>query len=128
MHAAIFRNGPLGGVRSNHGVLQNTCTFAPKPELYDLSADPNATRNLAEHSKATLETIAAQLEAFDRRLSEQGGKSAGTELTSSEMQELASLGYVGLEKHATAVNPSASGTEDAKRERTKAAQLGQQKP
>ena len=84
---------------------------APKPELYDLSADPNATRNLAEHSKATLETIAAQLEAFDRRLSEQGGKSAGTELTSSEMQKLASLGYVGLEKHATAVNPSASGTD-----------------
>ena len=48
---------------------------APKPELYDLSADPGATRNLAQTSKATLETIAGQLDAFDRRFSDAGNSS-----------------------------------------------------
>ena len=45
---------------------------APRPELYDLSADPGAAHNLAQSSKATLETIAAQLDAFDRRFSGSG--------------------------------------------------------
>jgi arylsulfatase A-like enzyme/Tfp pilus assembly protein PilF len=84
---------------------------APQPELYDLTADPGATHNLAQASKATLETIAGQLEAFDQRFS-QGGKSSGPELSSSEMQKLASLGYVGLQKSA-GTSTAASGT-DAK--------------
>jgi len=74
---------------------------APKPELYDLSADPNATHNLAQTSKAILQTIAAQLDAFDSHFSPHGSAS-GTELTSSEMQKLASLGYVGLQKTSSA--------------------------
>lgn len=73
---------------------------APKPELYDLTADPGATRNLAQSSKATLDTMAAQLENFDRRFTGESGKSA--QLSSSEMQKLASLGYVGLQKSAGA--------------------------
>ncbi len=80
---------------------------APKPELYDLSADPGATKNLAASSKATLETIAAQLDSFDHHFT-QGGKTA--ELTSSEMQKLASLGYVGLQK-STSTNTAAAGTD-----------------
>ena len=71
---------------------------APRPELYDLTADPGANRNLALSSKATLDTMAAQLENFDRRFTGESGKSA--ELSSSEMQKLASLGYVGLQKSA----------------------------
>jgi arylsulfatase A-like enzyme len=82
---------------------------APKPELYDLTADPGATHNLAQSSKATLDTIAGQLEAFDSRFS-QGGKTSGSELSSSEMQKLASLGYVGLQKSAGA-STAASGTD-----------------
>jgi tetratricopeptide (TPR) repeat protein len=70
---------------------------APKPELYDLTADPNAAHNLAQSSKATLDTIAAQLDSFDRRFSGEAGKSCA-ELSSSEMQKLASLGYAGLQK------------------------------
>ena len=70
---------------------------APKPELYDMTADPGATHNLAQSSKATLDTMASQLDNFDRRFSGEAGKSA-TELSSSEMQKLASLGYVGLQK------------------------------
>jgi arylsulfatase A-like enzyme len=69
---------------------------APKPELYDISTDPGATHNLAQSSKATLDTIAAQLDSFDRRFSGEAAKSAS--LSSSEMQKLASLGYIGLQK------------------------------
>jgi arylsulfatase A-like enzyme/Tfp pilus assembly protein PilF len=83
---------------------------APKPELYDLSADPGATKNLAQASKATLDTIASQLAAFDQRFAA-GGKSAGTELSSSEMQKLASLGYVGLQKGGSAASTAATGTD-----------------
>jgi Flp pilus assembly protein TadD len=74
---------------------------APKPELYDLSTDPKASRNLAQSSKAVLDTMASQLEAFDQRLST-ASAGAGSELSSSETQKLASLGYVGLEKRAAA--------------------------
>ena len=70
---------------------------APKPELYDLTADPGAVHNLAQSSKATLDTMAAQLDNFDRRFSGEAGKSSA-ELSSSEMQKLASLGYIGLQK------------------------------
>jgi arylsulfatase A-like enzyme/Flp pilus assembly protein TadD len=70
---------------------------APQPELYDLSADPGAARNLAASSKGTLDTLAGQLDGFDRRFAA-SGKSGGAELSSSEMQKLASLGYVGLQK------------------------------
>jgi arylsulfatase A-like enzyme len=84
---------------------------APKPELYDLSADPNATRNLAQSSKATLETMASQLQALDGHLGNEPGKSAGSTLTSSEMQKLASLGYVGLQKTGAGVNAASEGSD-----------------
>ena len=84
---------------------------APKPELYDIAADPGATRNLAQASRATLETIAGQLEAFDRRFSDPDNASGGSELTSNEMQKLASLGYVGLQKSTASVNSAATGVD-----------------
>jgi tetratricopeptide (TPR) repeat protein len=74
---------------------------APKPELYDLTADAGAAHNLAQSSKATLDTMAAQQDSFDRNydrhFSGEAGKSSA-ELSSSEMQKLASLGYIGLQK------------------------------
>ena len=82
---------------------------APKPELYDLTADPGATHNLAQSSKATLDTMAAQLDNFDRRFSGEAGKAAA-ELSSSEMQKLASLGYIGLQK-SSASAATVSGTD-----------------
>ena len=72
---------------------------APKPELYDLASDPGATRNLAQSSTAAAETMAAQLDAFDGRLKNQGTASENG-LTASQLQKLASLGYVGLQKSA----------------------------
>ena len=86
---------------------------APKPELYDVSADPNATRNLAQSSKATLETLASQLQALDNHFGNEPGKESGAGLTSSEMQKLASLGYVGLQTTGASANVAAKGT-DAK--------------
>jgi arylsulfatase A-like enzyme len=82
---------------------------APKPELYDLSSDPGAMHNLAQSAKARLETIASQLQTFDSHLGNDSSKSAGSGLTSSEMQKLASLGYVGLQKAGTGVNAAAEG-------------------
>lgn len=82
---------------------------APKPELYDLTADPGAAHNLAQSSKATLDTMAGQLDTFDRRFSGEAGKAA-TELSSSEMQKLASLGYVGLQK-SSGSSASVTGTD-----------------
>jgi arylsulfatase A-like enzyme len=84
---------------------------SPKPELYDLSVDSNATHNLAQSSKATLETMASQLQALDSRLGNEAGKSTGPGLTSSEMQKLASLGYVGLQKGGAGVNAATEGAD-----------------
>lgn len=81
---------------------------APRPELYDLTADSAATHNLAQTSKATLDTMAAQLENFDRHFTGESAKSTG--LSSSEMQRLASLGYVGLQKSAGS-SAAVSGTD-----------------
>jgi len=75
---------------------------APQPELYDLTADPGATKNLAQSSKATLDTMAAQLDQFDRHFNGEASK-ISAELSSSEMQKLASLGYIGLQKSSSAV-------------------------
>src|SRR5581483_5462493 len=44
---------------------------APHAELYDVSADPGATHNLAQSSKAIADTMASQLSAFDRRFGDQ---------------------------------------------------------
>jgi arylsulfatase A-like enzyme len=84
---------------------------APKPELYDLSADPCATHNLAQTSKAALETMASQLDAFDRRFTDSGNASGSSELTFSEMQKLASLGYVGLQKSSAPASVAATGSD-----------------
>jgi len=84
---------------------------APKPELYDLSSDVGAMRNLAQSAKATLDTMASQLQAFDSHLGKDAGKSADSGLTSSEMQKLASLGYVGLQKGGAGVNAAAEGND-----------------
>jgi choline-sulfatase len=84
---------------------------APKPELYDLSVDSNATHNLAQTAKATLETMASQLQALDSRLENQPDQSTGSGLTSTEIQKLASLGYVGLQRGGAGVNAATEGTD-----------------
>ncbi|PYX08133.1 MAG: hypothetical protein DMG88_11695 [Acidobacteria bacterium] len=84
---------------------------SPKPELYDLSADPGAKRNLAQTSKAILATLASQLESFDSHFGRQGSKPETAGLSSTEVQKLASLGYVGLQKTPSGASPAVSGTD-----------------
>jgi arylsulfatase A-like enzyme/Tfp pilus assembly protein PilF len=84
---------------------------APKPELYDLSADPQATKNLAQTSKAILATLASQLEAFDSHFGGRGSQAETSGLSSSEAQKLASLGYVGLQKSSSNADPAVNGTD-----------------
>lgn len=83
---------------------------APQPELYDLSADPSAEHNLAQNSKATLDTMASQLQSFDARLAKQSTSTNPSGLTSSEIQKLASLGYVGLQKTNGGIGAASEGT------------------
>jgi arylsulfatase A-like enzyme len=82
---------------------------APKPELYDVEADASCTHNLAGSSQATAATMATQLLAFDSRMSGKGSSSA--QLSSSELQKLASLGYVGLQKSASPNETAVTGTD-----------------
>jgi choline-sulfatase len=82
---------------------------APKPELYDVSSDTPAAHNVAQTSKATLDTMASQLAAFNQHFNVAAGQP--TQLTSSEMQKLASLGYVGVQKPAALGNLAVSGTD-----------------
>src|SRR5579872_106781 len=82
---------------------------APKPELYDLEGEPGATHNLAGSSQATAGTMAAQLLAFDGRMT--GKASSGGQLSSSERQKLASLGYVGLQKPVSSNEGAVTGTD-----------------
>ena len=83
---------------------------APRPELYDLSADPGATHNLAQASKATLDTMASQLATFNNHFAKHAGPAEPNALSSSEMQKLASLGYIGLQRSGS-WNPAATGTD-----------------
>jgi arylsulfatase A-like enzyme/Tfp pilus assembly protein PilF len=82
---------------------------APKPELYDMEADAGAAHNLAGSSQATAGTMATQLLAFDSRMS--GKVSSSAQLSSSELQKLASLGYVGLQKSVSPNETAVTGTD-----------------
>jgi len=82
---------------------------APKPELYDVESDPACAHNLAGTSQATAGTMATQLLAFDSRMS--GKASGSTQLSSSELQKLASLGYVGLQKSVSPNETAVTGTD-----------------
>jgi arylsulfatase A-like enzyme/Flp pilus assembly protein TadD len=82
---------------------------APKPELYDLEADPTCAHNLAGISQAIAGTMATQLLAFDSRMT--GKASSNAQLSSSELQKLASLGYVGLQKSVSPNEAAVTGTD-----------------
>ena len=84
---------------------------APRPELYDLAADPGATNNLAGSRTAVLDTLTAQLENFDRRITPGASTTVSSGLTSAELQKLSSLGYVGLQRAQTTAVSSPTGTD-----------------
>jgi arylsulfatase A-like enzyme/Flp pilus assembly protein TadD len=66
---------------------------APRPELYDQSADPNAEHNLAATSKAVADTLAARTSAFhDKTASKR--EALKTVVDPAAQEKLAALGYV----------------------------------
>jgi arylsulfatase A-like enzyme/Tfp pilus assembly protein PilF len=79
---------------------------APERELYDQSADPLATHNLASDSKAVVETVAAQMKEFRRTTEAESMEK--TQLTAEQTENLHALGYMGSD--AAAPNDSNSDT------------------
>lgn len=65
---------------------------APERELYDQSADPGATHNLASDSKATADTAAAQVAEFYQKT--KGGVPERKQLDMEQSESLRALGYL----------------------------------
>ncbi|HLK33112.1 MAG TPA: sulfatase-like hydrolase/transferase [Terriglobales bacterium] len=84
---------------------------SPKPELYDTEIDPGSEHNLAEKSRAIADTLSAQLLAFDEHMTGTAMNAGSAQLTSGELQKLASLGYVGLQKPASNRQTSVTGVD-----------------
>jgi choline-sulfatase len=69
---------------------------APKPELYDLTADPGETRNLYAEKKAVGGELQARLNAMVRQNSADQELAEKTGLDPALMERLKSLGYAGF--------------------------------
>jgi arylsulfatase A-like enzyme/Flp pilus assembly protein TadD len=69
---------------------------APKPELYDLAADPGETRNLYAEKKAVSGELQARLGALVREYSADQELAQKTGLDPALMERLKSLGYAGF--------------------------------
>jgi arylsulfatase A-like enzyme/Tfp pilus assembly protein PilF len=65
---------------------------APRPELYDLQADPGETRNLFDSQRRTAEAMRA---ALARLTGGSEGSMAAGGLDREAMEKLAALGYIG---------------------------------
>ena len=65
---------------------------APKRELYDQEADPQATKNLASQSRAVADTMASELENFRQRT--RSNVAVKAKLSPTAVQKLRALGYV----------------------------------
>lgn len=69
---------------------------APKPELYDLTADPGETHNLYEEKKAVAGELQARLNTLVRQYSADQELAEKTGLDPALMERLKSLGYAGF--------------------------------
>jgi len=79
---------------------------APKPELYDVSADPGETRNLYADKKAVAQELKARLDNLVRQYSADQEMAEKTGLDPAMMERLKSLGYAGFSGGST---PTANG-------------------
>jgi arylsulfatase A-like enzyme/Flp pilus assembly protein TadD len=92
-----FRWSPLRALRTGKYLFVE----APRRELYDQGADPQAERNLAPVSKAVADTLEGQLDVFRQKTS-WTGEAPTAHLDEDQQAKLAALGYL-------ADNPSAAG-------------------
>ncbi len=65
----------------------------PRPELFDLAADPHETRNLAGEQAEQVASLEAQLTELEQGLQRRQG--AAVQLSPEEQRRMESLGYVG---------------------------------
>jgi tetratricopeptide (TPR) repeat protein len=90
-----FGWSPLAAWRNDRFLLVR----APKPELYDMVADPNAAKNLADTRARVVDGMASELLQFITKSSGSGGSgrsggSRGTNVDPELAKRLAALGYV----------------------------------
>lgn len=67
---------------------------APRPEIYDLAADPDEKRNLYEQRHAESEALRSQLRDFERRYAATASPAKGPPLAPETLEKLKSLGYL----------------------------------
>lgn len=83
---------------------------APRRELYDQVADPQAQHNLSPSSTAVADTLASQLEAFRQKTS--SSREAPKPNMDADLQEkLAALGYVASDNNSTLPGVKESGAD-----------------
>jgi choline-sulfatase len=75
---------------------------APKPELYDLAADPGEKNNLAAQQPATMEVLKSKLQALMRDRPFTPDAKAGASLPPETAEKLRALGYVAYHSPVTA--------------------------
>ena len=87
-----FGWSPLAAWRNDRFLLVR----APKPELYDMVADPNAARNLADTRARVVDGMAEELRQFITGSGGSGrsGGPGGTNVDPELAKRLAALGYV----------------------------------
>ncbi|HET6933002.1 MAG TPA: sulfatase-like hydrolase/transferase [Candidatus Acidoferrum sp.] len=66
---------------------------APKPELYDMAADPGAKTNLYATKRPTAVRLAVQLDSFVKRISEGAPQALQDNLDEKSREKLSALGY-----------------------------------
>jgi len=66
---------------------------SPRPELYDLAADPQVKNNLAESNRSLLDRLAAQAEDFRKRSAAAGPEGKDEPVDPKLAQQLSALGY-----------------------------------
>ncbi len=82
----------LSGLRTR----QRKFIDAPRPELYDLQADPAETRNLAESSRAELSRLRQEKDRLRGLYSGESAAAALRSIDAATAERLRSLGYVGV--------------------------------
>jgi len=83
---------------------------APRPEVYDLGADPAERNNLYAQRRAEAAALRNQLLEFERRYSGRVERSTGPPLSAETLERLKSLGYVGYSAPAAGTSSRTAGS------------------
>jgi choline-sulfatase len=88
---------------------------APRPELYDLREDPNEQTNRVEHQSALANALRASLSQMESAYSNRDpSRTASLHLSAVDVENLRSLGYVGMADGSGAGKEISPGAADPK--------------